>query len=77
MKEIEFSLGEIQEHMKTYTIDTSLIALRKQLTVLNQQIRHLQLARNCLVHRCEQLENVKEVLLSSFIEKRIPRKVKG
>mgnify|MGYP002240209374 FL=1 len=56
-----FSLGEIQEHMKTYTINTSLIALRKQLTVLDQQIRHLQLVRNRLAHRCEQMENVKEV----------------
>lgn len=48
MKEMGFSLGEIQEHMKTYTINTSLIALRKQLTVLDQQIRHLQLVRNRL-----------------------------
>ena len=61
MKEMGFSLGEIQEHMKTYTINTSLIALRKQLTVLDQQIRHLQLVRNRLAHRCEQMENVKEV----------------
>ena len=61
MKEMAFSLGEIQEHMKTYTINTSLIALRKQLTVLDQQIRHLQLVRNRLAHRCEQMENVKEV----------------
>lgn len=61
MKEMGFSLGEIQEHMKTYTINTSLIALRKQLTVLDQQIRHLQLVRNRLALRCEQMENVKEV----------------
>ena len=61
MKEMGFSLGEIQEHMKTYTINTSLIALRKQLTVLDQQIRHLQLVRNRLAHRCEQMETVKEV----------------
>ena len=61
MKEMGFSLGEIQEHMKTYTINTSLIALRKQLTVLDQQIKHLQLVRNRLAHRCEQMETVKEV----------------
>ena len=59
MKEMGFSLGEIQEHMKNYTIDTSMIALRKQLTVLEQQITHLQLVRNRLAHRCAQMENVK------------------
>lgn len=62
MKEMGFSLAEIQEHMKNYTIDTSLVALRKQLTVIDQQIKHLQLIRNRLAHRCEQMENVKEYL---------------
>ncbi len=62
MKEMGFSLAEIQEHMKNYTIDTSLVALRKQLTVIDQQIKHLQLIRNRLSHRCEQMENVKEYL---------------
>ena len=61
MKEMGFSLAEIQEHMKSYNIDTSLITLRKQLTVLDQQIQHLQLVRNRLAHRCAQMENVKEV----------------
>lgn len=60
MKEMGFSLGEIQEHMKNYTIDTSLITLRKQLRVIDRQITHLQLIRNRLAHRCEQMENVKE-----------------
>ncbi len=60
MKEMGFSLREIREHMKNYTIDTSLIALRKQLTVLEQQITYLQLIKNRLAHRCEQMENVKE-----------------
>ena len=62
MKEMGFSLAEIQEHMKNYTIDTSLVALRKQLTVIDKQIKHLQLIRNRLAHRCEQMENVKEYL---------------
>ncbi len=60
MKEMGFSLSEIQEHMKNYTIDTSLITLRKQLTVLEQQIAHLQLVKNRLALRCEQMEKVKE-----------------
>ena len=41
MKEMGFTLNEIQEHMKNYTIDTSLITMRKQLTVIDQQITHL------------------------------------
>ena len=61
MKEMGFSLSEIQEHMKNYTIDTSLVTLRKQLTVIDQQITHLQLIRKRLAHRCEQMENVKEL----------------
>ena len=60
MKEMGFSLREIREHMKNYTIDRSLVALRKQLTVLEQQITYLQLIKNRLAHRCEQMENVKE-----------------
>lgn len=61
MKEMGFSLSEIQEHMKNYTIDTSLVMLRKQLTVIEQQITKLQLIRKRLAHRCEQMENVKEL----------------
>ena len=48
MKEIGFTLNEIQEHMKNYTIDTSLITMREQLTVIDQQITHLELVRNRL-----------------------------
>ena len=44
MKEMGFTLNEIQEHMKNYTIDTSLITMRKQLTVIDQQITHLELS---------------------------------
>lgn len=53
MKEMGFSLAEIQAHMKSYNIDTSLV-------VLEQQIAHLQLVRNRLAHRCAQMERVKE-----------------
>ena len=38
MKKIGFSLKEIQEHMKHYTIDSSLVLLRSQLTRIDQQI---------------------------------------
>ena len=38
MKKIGFSLEEIKEYMKSYTLDNSIITLRKQLSVLEQQI---------------------------------------
>lgn len=60
MKEMGFSLAEIQKHMKSYTIDTSLIALRKQMSVLEHQIKRLRLIKNRLAHRCAQMESVKE-----------------
>ncbi len=60
MKEMGFSLSDIQAHMKNYTIDTSIAALRKQLTVLEQQIAHLRLVKNRLVHRCAQMEKVQD-----------------
>lgn len=40
MKEMGFSLWEIQAHMKSYTIDTSIAALQGQLTVLARQPAH-------------------------------------
>ena len=60
MKELGFSLSEIQEHMKNYTIDSSLVILRKQLSVIDRQIKRLQLVQHRLAHRCEQMEHVKE-----------------
>lgn len=56
MKRIGFSLEEIREHMKTYTIDTSLVALRKQLSVIQRQITELQMVKSRVEHRCVQLE---------------------
>lgn len=40
-------------------LDTSLVTLRKQLAVLDRQAEHLQLVRNRLARRCEQMESVK------------------
>lgn len=56
MKKIGFSLSEIKEHMEHYNIDSSLIALRKQLTVIDQQIEELRLIRSRVAHRCDQME---------------------
>ena len=56
MKRFGFSLDEIRAHMKRYTLDTSLIALRRQLTIIDRQIRDLQLIKSRVAHRCAQLE---------------------
>ena len=39
MKKIGFSLSEIKEHMQHYTIDSSLVAFKNQLSVIDEQIR--------------------------------------
>lgn len=59
MKKIGFSLSEIREHMRNYNIDSSLIALRKQLTVIERQIQELRLIQSRLAHRCAQMENAR------------------
>ena len=62
MKKIGFSLEEIRTHMQDYTIDSSLIALRKQLSVLDSRIQELSLIRSRLASRCEQMEDAKSCL---------------
>lgn len=57
MKKIGFSLEEIKAHMKSYTIDNSIVALRKQLTAIEQQIEELQMIKSRVEHRCSQLEH--------------------
>ena len=42
MKELGYSLGEIKEHKNNYTINTTMIDMRKQKTVNEQQNRHFQ-----------------------------------
>lgn len=56
MKKIGFSLDEIKEHMKHYTLDSSICALQKQLTIINGQISELQIIKNRIEHRCRQME---------------------
>ena len=56
MKRIGFSLDEIKSNLKEYTLDTSMVALRKQLTIIDRQIEELQLIKSRVEHRCLQLE---------------------
>lgn len=62
MKKIGFSLEEIKEHMKNYTLDSSVIALRKQLTIIQNQIQELELIKTRVEHRCQQLEQSTNIL---------------
>ncbi len=57
MKKIGFSLAEIREHMQDYTIDSSLTALRRQISVIDRRMDELRLIRSRLLHRCTQMEN--------------------
>ena len=57
MKRIGFSLEEIKAHMKSYSLDSSIVALRKQLTSIESQIQELQLIKSRVEHRCLQLEH--------------------
>ena len=59
MKKSGFSLKEIREHMQSYTIDSSLSVLGRQLTAIDRQIEELRLIRSRLQHRCTQMENAK------------------
>lgn len=55
MKKIGFSLKEIKTHMKSYTMDDSIIALQKQLLVIEQQMKELQMIKSRVEHRHKQL----------------------
>ena len=65
MKRIGFSLGEIKAHMKNYTIENSISALRKQCAAIDRQIEELQMIRSRVEHRCTQLEHCVSIRGSS------------
>lgn len=57
MKKIGFSLEEIKAHMKGYTIDNSIVALKKQILAIENKIEELQLIKSRAEHRCAELEH--------------------
>ncbi len=65
MKKIGFSLDEIKAHMKSYTIDNSIVAFRKQLDVIGRKIEELQMLKSRVEHRCLQLEHSLSILGNS------------
>ena len=56
MKKIGFPLSRIREHMQTYNIESSLETLNSKLSVIDEQIKELQLIRSRVQQRCEQME---------------------
>ena len=56
MKKIGFSLKEIQELMEHYTLESSLLALRRQAAAVERQIEELRLLKSRIEHRCVQME---------------------
>lgn len=67
MKKIGFSLEEIKAHMANYTIDNSIVALRKQLTAIERQIEELQMIKSRVEHRCAELEHAVSIREKSDI----------
>ena len=63
MKKIGFSLEEIKTHMQNYNLESSVVAMHKQLNAINKQIQSLQLVKTRVEHRCKELEH------SSFYSK--------
>ena len=59
MKKIGFPLSRIREHMQTYNIESSLETLNSKLSVIDEQIKELQLIRSRVQQRCEQMEAAK------------------
>lgn len=57
LKKIGFSLDEIKEHMKHYTMERSIAALQKQLVVINRRIEELQMLKSRVKQRCAQMES--------------------
>ena len=56
MKKIGFSLDEIKEHTKHYTMESSLAALKKQQMAIERRIEELQMIKSRVEHRCAQME---------------------
>lgn len=61
MKRIGFSLEEIKQHMHSYTMEHSLVALRKQLCAIDAEIAELQMRKSRVEHRCAQLEAARAI----------------
>ena len=62
MKKLGFPLSRIREHMQTYNIESSLETLNSKLSVIDEQIKELQLIRSRVQQRCEQMEAAKVLL---------------
>ncbi len=61
MKKMGLSLDEIRVYMQDYTADSSILAMKRQLSVLTSQIEELQMLKSRVEHRCAQLEHARDV----------------
>lgn len=58
MKKIGFSLEEIKDFMKGYTIEDTITALNRQLASIEEKIKELVMIKSRIDHRLKQLESV-------------------
>ncbi|MDO4378877.1 MAG: MerR family transcriptional regulator [Erysipelotrichia bacterium] len=56
MKKLGFSLEEIKQQLNSFTTEHSFIALRQQLSIINNKITELEMIKVRIQHRCTQLE---------------------
>lgn len=59
MKQMGFTLKEIKEYMKDYTLDKSIHAMRRQMLVIDAKIKELNIIRSRIAHRSENMEQAK------------------
>lgn len=61
MKGLGFSLDEIRSHIEDYNIDNSRRLLERQLTVIEEQIRSLQLMKSRIIHKAAHLKKAEAI----------------
>lgn len=74
MKKIGFSLEEIGGHMRHYNLENSSQILQKQLRVIDDRIRELQLIRNRVQHRCVSMEEALKYRINPIVVEKAPRR---
>lgn len=72
MKKIGFSLEDIKQYMKTRNIENSRLWLRRQLEVIEGQMRELALLRSRILQKCKTLdEDIRGITVSETGEQYI------
>lgn len=74
MKKIGFSLEEIKDHMKNYNLENSSLILKKQLHVIDEQIRELKMIRSRVQHRCVSMEEALKYRSNPIVVEMVPHR---